>query len=239
MPATPAAPLTPELVTVDVWRVPTRAVARALGRIVLDRWSLRRTAGLRFARLLGTGEGVTFAVRDADLRRWALVAAWNRRADAAAFEHSAVNRGWGRIADERWRVELRPLAARGRWSRQAPFGDPAPARWEGPVAALTRARLAPGRLTTFWRAVPPVVADLRGHDGLLTAFGIGEAPLGWQGTVSLWRDIAALRRFAYDGAAHQHAIRRTGETGWYAEELFARFGVLASSGTLDGEDPLA
>jgi hypothetical protein len=227
----------PELVTLDVWRVPARSVPRAFARVAADRWALRHTPALRFARLLGTGDGATFTVRDADLCRWALLAAWHRSADAA--KPNQVHAGWSRIADERWRVELRPLTARGRWSRQAPFGDPRPTRWNGPVAALTRARLAPRRALTFWRAVPPVAADLRGRAGLLAALGIGEAPLGWQGTFSVWRDAQSLRSFAYDGAAHRTAIRRTAETGWYAEELFARFGVVATSGTLDGCDPIA
>jgi hypothetical protein len=229
----------PELVTLDVWRVPGRSVPRALSRVAADRWSLRRVRGLRFAKLLGTSDGATFAARDAELRRWAMVACWDRPDDARAFAGSAVSRGWGRLAEERWRVELRPLAAHGRWSRRAPFGSPAPSRWDGQVAAITRARLAVTKAGTFWRAIPPVAADLRGRDGLLATFGIGEAPLGWQGTFSAWRDPAALRAFAYDGAAHRQAIRRTADTGWYAEELFARFGVLGSAGTLDGRDPLA
>ena len=62
---------------------------------------------------------------------------------------------------------------------------------------------------------------------------------GLQGTFSLWRDNAALTRYAYSGPAHLEAIRRTGEVGWYAEELFARFEVLGTRGTVAGRDPLA
>jgi hypothetical protein len=68
--------------------------------------------------------------------------------------------------------------------------------------------------------------------------GIGELPVGLQGTFSLWRTAADLRAFAYQGVAHAAAIRRTSEKGWYAEELFARFGVVHASGSLDGKDPL-
>jgi hypothetical protein len=83
-----------------------------------------------------------------------------------------------------------------------------------------------------------VTSDLAGCDGLLAAVGMGEAPLGWQGTLSVWRDVPALREFAYGSAAHQAVIERTARTGWYAEELFARFGVVRSSGTVNGTDPL-
>jgi hypothetical protein len=152
-----------------------------------------------------------------------------------------VVRRWRRNASEQWRLELIPLGAHGSWSGRAPFGTPAPRRWDGPVAAVTRARLTVRRAATFWRAVPPVAAALQPHraaGGLLAAFGVGEAPAGWQGTLSVWRDAADLRAFAYQGAAHTAAIRRTKETGWYAEELFARFGVVRADGSLDGRDPL-
>ncbi|MEV1147093.1 monooxygenase, partial [Micromonospora sp. NPDC049799] len=56
-------------------------------------------------------------------------------------------------------------------------------------------------------------------------FGVGEAPLGWQGTVSVWRDQTDLVAFAYRHPEHRAAITRTPTEGWYAEELFARFEV--------------
>jgi hypothetical protein len=226
-------------VTLHLWGVPTRAVPAAVLRMARDRRPLRRTPGLRFGKLLGTGSGRTFTVRDADPRHWGVLAAWESAAAADAFEHGPVVRAWSRIADERLRVRLRPLASRGSWARWQPFGEPPvtayddrPAR--GPVAAVTRARIAPRRLLTFWRAVPPVSADLHRADGLRLAVGIGEAPVGLQGTFSLWDSAAALTAFAYGRAPHTEAIRRTAELGWYAEELFARFAVLDVDGTLAG-----
>jgi hypothetical protein len=203
-----------------------------------DRGLLGRTVGLRFAKLLGTGDGRTFTVRDADRNRWGLLATWDDAVDAAAFETGPVARGWGRIADERLRVDLRPLTSRGRWSGRQPFGTPEPDRaYDGPVAALTRARIRAGRMRTFWRAVPPVSADLHAAAGLRLAVGVGEAPIGLQGTFSLWDSPAAVTAFAYRRPAHVEAVRRTAEVGWYSEELFARFAVLGVEGTTGGRAP--
>ena len=228
----------PALVTMHLWRVPPRAVPAALLRMGLDRGRVRRTPGVRFAKLLGTGAGRTFTVSDADPTRWGLLAAWADRPAACAFERSSTARAWRDLASECWRVDLQPVAARGRWSGREPFGDPAPTRTAGPVAAVTRARIVPRKAVRFWSAVPPVSADLHTTAGLLAALGIGEAPVGLQGTFSLWRDADALRAFAHRGAAHREVLARTATEGWYAEELFARFAVVGSTGTLDGRDPL-
>jgi heme-degrading monooxygenase HmoA len=209
---------------------------------------------VRFAKLLGTGSGRTFRMRDADLRRWALVTCWSSRDAATRWESSAVPCRWRAVADETWRVELRPLSSRGTWSGTEPFGHPATTRPEdteapenteasdgaaGRIAALTRARLRARTARAFWRAVPPVSAELREQTGLCFAVGIGEAPVGLQGTFSLWESAAALRRFAYSSPRHIQAIADTTSVGWYGEELFARFAVLASSGSVDGIDPAA
>jgi len=85
---------------------------------------------------------------------------------------------------------------------------------------------------SFWRSVPPVTASLKGSPGLIHALGIGEAPIGLQGTFSIWENAAALRNFAYGGQAHQKAIAATAEHQWYSEELFARFAVIHERGEL-------
>jgi hypothetical protein len=228
----------PGLVTLHLWRVPTAAVPAALLRMARDRRRVRRTPGVRFAKLLGTGAGRTFTVRDADPHRWGLLTSWAEPEDAVRFERaSAVAAAWRGLAEESFRADLRPIASRGSWSGRRPFGDPAPRREHGPVAAVTRARLRPTLAAAFWRAVPPVSADLRTHPGLRAAVAIGEAPIGLQGTFSLWDSAASLRGFA-NSAPHVEAVRRTAATGWYAEELFARFAVVDVAGTLDGRRPL-
>jgi hypothetical protein len=201
----------------------------------VDRRPVRRLPGLRFAKLLGTGDGRTFTVRDADPWHWALLATWESAAAADAFEGSTIAGAWARLADERLCVRMRPLASRGRWSGRAPFGDPRPVRYDGVVASITRARIKPRQAMTFWRAVPPVSADLHRVAGLRLAVGIGEAPLGLQGTFSLWDSGATLREFAHRRSPHVRAIQQTADRQWYAEELFARFAVLDIEGTYCGK----
>ena len=228
----------PGLVTLHLWGVPGRAVPRAVLHMAADRGPVRRSRGLRFAKLLGTGSGRTFTPHDADLRRWGLLAVWDDASAADAFDLGGVVGTWRRFASEEWVARLRPLASRGLWSRQEPFGRPSPGPWAGPVAAVTRARLVLRRAPGFWRAVPAVSADLHQAPGLRLALGIGEAPLGLQGTFSVWSSSADLNAFAYGRAAHTAVVERTERERWYAEELFARFAVLSTSGTLDGADPL-
>ncbi|MFC6020445.1 monooxygenase [Plantactinospora solaniradicis] len=223
--AGPGDPTPVRLVTLHIWQVPRRALPRALARMAVDPRRLRATPGVRFGKLLGTGDGDGFGPTDADLTRWAALVVWADPDRAAGFDDTPVGRGWRRLAVADARIDLCPLASRGRWSGVEPFGDPRRGTPDGPVLALTRARLRPHRATSFWRAVPPVAAALRDAPGLLARFGIGEAPLGWQGTVSVWRAATYLRDFAYRSSEHRAAIIRTSTRRWYAEELFARFEI--------------
>jgi hypothetical protein len=212
-------------VTLHVWRVRRRAVPRALVRMAVDRRRLRAMPGVRFAKLLGTGTGEGFGPTDADPTRYAALLVWDGAAAAGSFAGSPEARAWARIAAAHARIDLRPLASRGRWSGAVPFGDPKGTS-EGHVLAITRARLRPAKAVTFWRAVPPVAAAVAAAPGVLARFGIGEAPIGWQGTVSVWRNATDLHEFAYRHPEHRAAILRTPAEGWYAEDLFARFAVL-------------
>jgi hypothetical protein len=229
--------MSPPLVTLHLWGVPTGHVPGALLRMARHRPLLRGPGGPAFAKLLGTGSGRTFTVRDSDPRHWGLLATWRDAEDATRFERGPVARSWARIATERLRVDLLPLASRGQWSGRRPFGDPAPRPYDGPVAAVTRARVAPRRMVTFWRSVPPVSADLHRSAGLRFAVGVGEAPVGLQGTFSIWRSGRDLTEFAHRRAPHVEAVRRTAELWCYSEELFARFAVVATEGTFLGREP--
>lgn len=214
------------LVTLHVWRAPAR---KAFPRMATEPRRVRNIADVRFAKLLGTGTGTTFGIGDADLTRWAALVVWN--GDDA--DPDSVDRAWAGAADRQARVDLTPVTSRGTWSGQEPFGRPEARRPDGMVLALTRARIRPAKTLAFWRAIPPVAATLAGAPGLLARFGIGEAPIGFQGTVSVWRSTADLTAFAYRQPEHRAVIARTPRDRWYAEELFARFAVRNIEGDRD------
>jgi hypothetical protein len=222
-----------EVVTLQVWRVPLGRLPRALWRMARDRRRLRRTPGVRFAKLLGTAAG--FGPARADPTRWAALTVWVDPVAAAGVEDSPVARSWRALATAYCRLDLQTVTSRGEWAGREPFTPPGPDRAgaEGPVLALTRSRLRPSRAWAFWRAIGPVATAARVAPGLLAAFGIGEAPLGWQGTVSVWRRPRDLVEFAYRDPRHASVIERTPGQGWYEEELFARFTVTATAGNLD------
>jgi len=228
---TPAS--TPPVVTMHIWGVRNRAVPGALWRMATDRSRVRRSHGLRFAKLLGTGSGETFSLRDADPHHWGLIAVWDDVADARVFELGSLVTTWDHHCYEKARFVLSTIHSRGSWSRREPFGPGAKPPVAGPIAAITRAKIKPSQWRRFASEVPPVAADSASAAGLLLSTGIGEAPIGLQGTFSVWESGEALNQFA-NAAPHQHVVNETSRVGWYSEELFARFSVVQATGRFCG-----
>lgn len=230
------------IVAFTLARYPQRASITALAHLGLDRWPLSQTPGLSFWRLLGVGRGRVFDPHP-DWQRYALLTVWRSEEALRRFEEqSPVMRRIHARAEECWTAHMRPVRWHGAWGGRDPFAgiEPAPPPEPGPWIVLTRATIRPTKVRAFLDAVPAVAEQLALQPALINSVGVGEAPLFYQATFSLWRTLPAVIFFAYGGpAAHIEVIRRTRQERWYREELFARLRPQASFGTWDGVDPLA
>ena len=212
-----------DVTVIYFWKIKSSKVGFALLRMALDRGALRGIKGVRFAKMLGTGKGETFTPRDADANRWGALIVIDG-ANLEMLDNSKLINRWRANSISEVRYLLDPISSHGLWAKVNPFAY-ATTQTDGEVIAITRARIKWFQNFRFWRAVPPVTQSLHSSPGLINTIGIGEAPIGLQGTFSHWRTGADLRNFAYKGAAHQDAIAATERHQWYAEELFARFAV--------------
>jgi hypothetical protein len=210
------------------WKIKPVKLPFAITAMGFDRFFLMADKNVSFHKSLGTGKGETFTPTDANALQWGLVAVVK---DIENFDSSTVINRWRKGSVSEFRAVLEPISSHGKWAGKEPFVASAK-DWDGQVAAITRARIKWSQNFRFWRSVPPVTISLKSAPGLLAAIGIGEAPIGLQGTFSLWESAAAIREFAYKGAAHQKAIADTSAYNWYSEELFARFAVRAVRGSL-------
>jgi hypothetical protein len=206
-----------------LYTIPKSSIPFAFLQMAIGRRQARNIPGVTFAKLMGTGTGKTFTPSDSDLRQWAILFVAD---DLDVVESSRFTKAWQKRAHKVEKLELNPVSSHGKWSRREPFAiSPAP-RTGGQVVAITRARLKWSQAIRFWRSIPPVVEDLHKADGLLFSIGIGEAPIGLQGTLSIWSSERALRDFSYKNAPHRRAIEDTAKYNWYSEELFARFDLV-------------
>ena len=194
-----------------------------------DRIYLKASTNVGFFKSLGTGKGETFTPSDANTLRWGVIVEVK---NIEEFDHSPVVERWRKNSDHEFRAVIEPISSHGQWSSKQPF-EPTISQWDGKVIAITRARIALLQNLKFWRAVPPVTASLKTAPGLISAIGIGEAPIGLQGTFSIWESPTALRDFAYRGSAHIAAIDATAKYKWHSEELFARFAVHDIRGSIN------
>ncbi len=209
-----------------------------LTQMAAARLALARLPDAAFWKLCGSGTGEGFTPRP-NTAVWAILAVWPDLATARERTGSAkVFRRWRARADEDWTIFLAATSARGRWAGVEPFAvDATPG--PGPLAALTRASLRPSRLLRFWARVPDISAVIGADPNVAFKIGIGEVPWLHQVTFSVWPDAAAMAAFARGDGPHGRAIAAVRRENWFAEELYARFRVLGTSGTWGGADPLA
>lgn len=206
--------------------------------LVFDRVRYRQTAGLQFLRVLGTGKGSSTAP-STEYGRTALFCVFS---DEQSADAHIARVGSRRGLAESWHVKLRGAGGHGSWQgeqipRMMHDGGTQPAL--GPVAFITRANIRARSWRAFSRDAAVIDKELHQSDGLLAVVGVGEAPILRLGTFSVWRDIAAMNDFAQRQPEHDRVVARTRTERWYGEEMFARFTPYGSTGSWDGQNPLA
>jgi len=199
--------------------------------------SLAKTEGLSFYKLMGSGKGLGFNPLP-DWSVYSLLQIWKNEAAANAFFKDApLIRKYKAHTVEQWTLYMKNIAAHGKWSGGNPFEKSTTLdKKKLPIAVITRATIKVRQLATFWKYVPTSEKPLSQNEGLIYTKGIGEIPVIQMATFSLWKDLASVKKFAYESKEHQAAIQKTKALKWYKEELFARFQPYKSIGKWEGKD---
>ena len=226
------------IVSLTIVRYRKSLIPFALLAMAVHRLPLILYKKCSFWKLLGSGRNGTFDLQP-DWQQWGLLAVWdNREAFDEFYNNSFINSWWDTFTAEKWTILCEPLQSHGKWDNKEPFGKPDIKEINGPVAVLTRATIRFNKLKSFWSNVDSVANIMGDAPGFITSFGIGEAPVYRQATFSIWKSIEDVKTFAYTSKEHAEVIKKTRNENWYNEELFARFKIVDSFGTINGKNPL-
>jgi len=193
------------------------------GQVPLASMYLKNIPGLQFFKSMGSGSGAGFGAWP-DFGQYAWLMVWESSAHAESFfrDHPYFRDYAQRCSSTRI-LYLKNIASHGLWSGINPFVVSEHPLENTKVAVLTRARISLNKVWHFWRQVGKTAKGLYDFDELEYAVGIGESPLIYQATISVWASIDSVKRYAYQHEAHKKVIQLARKNNWYSEELFARF----------------
>ncbi|GGH05117.1 hypothetical protein GCM10007422_21050 [Pedobacter zeae] len=172
----------------------------------------------------------------ADYRHWAILTTWDDRATYDDFSFRSFVMKWFKLFGcESFTILLNPLSSHGLWSGKEPFKTKKTAvNHTGKIAVITRAAIRFNKLKEFRSNVKRAADAMRAAPGFILSAGIGENPFFDQATFSIWENAESMKAYAYQSHDHSDVIRLTRAREWYKEELFARFAIIESWGTLNG-----
>lgn len=195
---------------------------------------------------MGCGKNGTFD-KVPDLHQWAILLIIDKNKlnnHPSSFNYKKlygrfITNWWKFFGCSEWTLILKPIEGHGRWDGKEVFGTlPRTSDYDGLIAVLTRATIRINRLQNFWRHVAGVARLMSSSDGFITSLGIGEVPWVKQATFSIWKNKESLKTFAYKMHEHTEVIRKTRQEKWYSEDMFVRFKIIASLGSINGVNPL-
>jgi hypothetical protein len=203
---------------------------------------------ITFWKLLGSGKNGTFDKRP-DWRQWAIlvslpkltVDSWQlskeKNSDKIISHLSSfVSKYFQFFRCETCTLILEPTEGHGKWDGKNCFGElPKKSEHEGMICVLTRATIRLNKLNSFWKNVESVSSQMQDAQGFITSAGIGEIPFIKQATFSIWQSKKHMKQFAYSMKEHAEVIKKTRKENWYSEEMFVRFKLIDSFGSLNGK----
>lgn len=225
------------MVTFTIIRYPLLFFPFAFVAMAIHRLPLMFSRKITFFKLLGCGKNGSFSVVPS-LRQWGLLAVHrNEPSLNDQLYGTFISRWWKLFGCEVCHFKMQSISSHGKWDGKEPFPVE---EGKGLIhrAIITRATIRRGRAGAFWKYVKPVSEELRRSPGILFSTGIGEVPWLRQATFSLWNSEQMMRSFAYGQEKHVEVIRKTHKDNWYSEDLYARFEVLETKGTVKGKNPL-
>lgn len=209
---------------------------------------------ISFWKLMGCGRNGTFD-KIPDWRQWAVLLVWSEESGVWSTNPSlptpnsslqtpnsqllTLHSWWKLFGCKKWELLLEPIEGHGTWDGKHCFGElPRLTAYEGRIGILTRATIRISKLGSFWKNADSVARQMAGANGLITSLGIGEVPWIKQATFSIWENREQMKQFAYQMQQHAEVIGKTRRENWYSEDMFVRFRILSSTGSLHENDPL-
>ncbi len=227
--------------SLTIIRYRNRAIPLAFLSMALFHFPLWFSKKYSFYKLLGSGKNGTFD-KVPDLNQWAIllvhkgpVTVLNNPSTLGEFISKWINL----FAKESFTILMEPVAGHGKWDNLEPFGNlDSKNIYEGPVATLTRATIRLSKMKHFWQHVAPVAQKMKAANGYVFSIGIGEVPWIKQATFSVWQSVEEMKVFAYSMKEHREVVKKTRAEKWYSEDLFVRFRIIESFGTIRDANPL-
>ncbi|RZJ48488.1 MULTISPECIES: DUF3291 domain-containing protein [Pedobacter] len=189
-----------------------------------------------FWKLMGSGRDAQVDLPP-DFKHWAILTTWNNQLDCDQFYRKSFPIKWFRLfGNEEFTILLNPLSSHGLWSGKQPFiYDKNYTPSCGNIAVITRAAIRFRKVKEFRTNIKRAATEMRNAEGYILSAGVGENPLLDQATFSIWENAQSMKNYAYKSHNHADVIKLTRERKWYSEELFARFEIIKSWGTLNGK----
>jgi hypothetical protein len=200
---------------------------------------------ISFYKLMGTGKNGTFD-KTPDFNQWAILCVFKENSQHSNKAFNPLNslgsfiKNWLRLFSmETFSIHLEPINGHGLWDGKTIFGYlDSNTNYDGPIATLTRATIRLNKMSHFWKHVAPIANKMTGAKGYVFSVGIGEVPWIKQATFSVWESVEDMKTFAYSMKEHREVVKKTRQEKWYSEDMFVRFKIISTYGTLKGIDPL-